>query len=825
MKKIRHLLSIFLIAVLALTLSLPAYAEGSIVSVSSAMVSGGEKDDQGGGSLIRKIGTAADLSESDGEEASSRWEAVLSENEELSYEEIFVSIDGNDETGDGSRELPFATLSHAAEAANGAASDTVYIVLLSDIVSTRLARFYDKHIILVSDAETQTVTRGSGFEPAYDSVRGAYQPAMLECGRVEGTDRQAAVITLANVILDDAGLQEGSSFATQQTASETEENLDFVQDAILAAYDGGAGIILQSGSELRNYGGLSAVYLGSGCSLRMESDSAIRDTTELPLQEGQSAVLAESGATDLREDGALVMEHGEPLAEAADTQQELTTALPDRELSLDDLTEREYSSLEFTAPESVTRLEDGILSYDVPYTLLCSLTDSAQSMIEAAAELIQSGRGSITVTLDERLSVKGGEDVAYSFESAVFEIVSVSSNGKVITAEFQLKDGWRERLDKLTEPMSFCCTGVLARDQFEDDAYLISKADVTLVLRTDSKSMDLSSGEKEAQTKMLPPPSAFVRYDANGGEGAPEAELVSAQTAYKLNTETVPTHADENGKPVVFIGWTTEKDTRIYAEKDDAPETVETVDVEALSDTSVYAVYGYDENEDGIADVIQELVTLSYDANGGEGAPDSETKVAVAGVGAKFDISETEPSRRYYTFQGWSKEQDATEADYKYDADKKADQDLLITKDTTLYAVWEQNPTYTLYYNANGGTNAPAAQSAISENNMVELTITSQQPTRSGYSFTGWAATRTGSAEYFAGDEVRITNGNVILYAVWQKNASGTSGGSGSGSGSNSSAPRTGDTSSAPALAVLSLLSLASCMVLTVLAVKGKKKA
>ena len=199
---------------------------------------------------------------------------------------------------------------------------------------------------------------------------------------------------------------------------------------------------------------------------------------------------------------------------------------------------------------------------------------------------------------------------------------------------------------------------------------------------------------------------------------------------------------------------------------------------------TVYAVYGYDTNGDGVADIDQVLATLSFDPNGGENAP--EPIVHVVGSTESGDlgvnIPEQEPNRDYYTFLGWGESADATKSDklYKYDSDKEGRRDIPVTQDKTLYAVWEKN--YQINYDANGGTNAPAATVLLSQTktgtdskgNPVytgRAVITSDVPTRSGYSFQGWATSRRGAAAYFAGDEVQISGGSVTLYAVWTRPA------------------------------------------------------
>lgn len=73
--------------------------------------------------------------------------------------------------------------------------------------------------------------------------------------------------------------------------------------------------------------------------------------------------------------------------------------------------------------------------------------------------------------------------------------------------------------------------------------------------------------------------------------------------------------------------------------------------------------------------------TLTFNANGGSGAP-----AAVTTAAAKYGISSTDvPTRSGYSFQGWSTNKNATTVEYK------AGQSIRMDKDITLYAVWEKN--------------------------------------------------------------------------------------------------------------------------------------
>lgn len=75
--------------------------------------------------------------------------------------------------------------------------------------------------------------------------------------------------------------------------------------------------------------------------------------------------------------------------------------------------------------------------------------------------------------------------------------------------------------------------------------------------------------------------------------------------------------------------------------------------------------------------------------------------------------------------------------------------------------------SYTIKYNANGGTGAPGNQTKWKDQT---LTLSSTKPTRTGYSFLGWSTSSSAtSATYSAGGSY-TSNAAATLYAVWKAN-------------------------------------------------------
>lgn len=143
---------------------------------------------------------------------------------------------------------------------------------------------------------------------------------------------------------------------------------------------------------------------------------------------------------------------------------------------------------------------------------------------------------------------------------------------------------------------------------------------------------------------------------------------------------------------------------------------------------------------------------ISYNANGGTGAPSQQTKWH----GTNITLSSTKPSRTGYTFKGWATSSTGGVA-YSSGASYTANASV------TLYAVW-QIITYKVTYNANGGTGAPGQQT---KSYGVTLKLSTTKPTRTNYNFKGWAKTSTGSVAYAAGSSY-TSNAAITLYAVWE---------------------------------------------------------
>lgn len=144
--------------------------------------------------------------------------------------------------------------------------------------------------------------------------------------------------------------------------------------------------------------------------------------------------------------------------------------------------------------------------------------------------------------------------------------------------------------------------------------------------------------------------------------------------------------------------------------------------------------------------------TVSYSANGGSDGPGVQTKWH----GEALTLSSVKSSRTGYTFQGWATSATGSVA-YASGATYTENANI------TLYAVWKAN-TYSVTYNANGGTGAPTAQA---KEHGKTLTLSSVKPTREGYNFAGWADAPGRTIVDYRPGAAYTDNAAVTLYAIW----------------------------------------------------------
>lgn len=297
-------------------------------------------------------------------------------------------------------------------------------------------------------------------------------------------------------------------------------------------------------------------------------------------------------------------------------------------------------------------------------------------------------------------------------------------------------------------------------------------------------------------------PKYTLTYTANGGSGAPAAVSDNkAGDTVDLNYSNQPTHAQQDGKNVIFIGWTETNDSgKVYSNGETLPSLADKVTF-PNSNITVYAVWGLDDNGNGVPDALEAKVTYKvekgywYDAATGQ-ATGSEI-VCLRPLYKKSDngvwkscnatLGDSIPTGRAgnegYTADGWYKNDETTKI--------TIDAATPVTGNVTYtfkYVPEIKPDTYTVVLHLDGGTYTTAPEYTKTTDgyqyclrkatDKVNPTITTLN--KNGYQFKGWSLSGTapqaliGADETFASLSVQQNglNGNhgkIDLYAVWQE--------------------------------------------------------
>ena len=147
--------------------------------------------------------------------------------------------------------------------------------------------------------------------------------------------------------------------------------------------------------------------------------------------------------------------------------------------------------------------------------------------------------------------------------------------------------------------------------------------------------------------------------------------------------------------------------------------------------------------------------TIMYNANNGSGAPSSQTKVQNVDV----TLSTTVPTRSGYQFAGWNTSANGSGTSYAAGAVYSENSNV------TLYAQWKQ--VFTITYNANSGSGAPSDQSKVQGDT---ITLSTNKPTKTGNTFTGWNTSSGGSGTSYAAGATYSADSSITLYAQWKPN-------------------------------------------------------
>lgn len=279
--------------------------------------------------------------------------------------------------------------------------------------------------------------------------------------------------------------------------------------------------------------------------------------------------------------------------------------------------------------------------------------------------------------------------------------------------------------------------------------------------------------------KDLPAPdvAAILNYDANGGTGAPDSESKSGPKGSSATFTVSSTTPTRDG--YTFKGWNTDP-----SGNGTAYEAGKTISVAYGSTTTLYAQWEETPgpSPDPGGDDDKKETKLEFKPNAGtdtvDNMPSDMTDTPKAGeTSVAFPIPTTIPTREGYEFKHWNTKDDDSGDTYE----RGATINVPVGTTGTLYAIWgDKNPDTDLLetkliYNANAADAVNVDPAVVTKNvargEKAQFIVTSDKPTRPGYTFAGWSIIPDAEVAYNPDSVVEVEAGaEMILYAVWVKN-------------------------------------------------------
>ena len=240
-----------------------------------------------------------------------------------------------------------------------------------------------------------------------------------------------------------------------------------------------------------------------------------------------------------------------------------------------------------------------------------------------------------------------------------------------------------------------------------------------------------------------------VKFDGNG---ATSGSMVIQSFTYDVSQALTPNAFKKTG--YTFNGWNTSKDGSGQSYSNG--ESVRNLSSVNGATVTLYAQW------------TANTYTVKFDGNGAISGSMSEQNFV-------YDESQVLKANKFvkpgYTFVGWNTSKDGSGNNY---SDQEEVKNLTSVNNgvVTLYAQWSAN-TFTVKFDGNGATGGTMSNQVFVYDQ--EKALTSNNYTKTGYTFSGWNTSKDGSGNSFTNGQIvsnltTVNDRTVTLYAQWTAN-------------------------------------------------------
>lgn len=273
---------------------------------------------------------------------------------------------------------------------------------------------------------------------------------------------------------------------------------------------------------------------------------------------------------------------------------------------------------------------------------------------------------------------------------------------------------------------------------------------------TDGATISLRSSGNATYTFTVsgytPPPTYYyytVAFDVNGGTGTPNSVSAGPSTSPTISVQ-LPSYGPIRSN-YEFIGWYCSSTGKTYG----LGATYTNTGTTAGKTYTLIAQWQ-----------IQTLrtATITFDANGGTGAPSSRSE-STYDYTVEITIPSYTPVRDGYKFDSWY----CSDTEEYYDAGETYEFPASASGNTyILVAQWTKLTVYsmTVAFDANGGIGKPSNVLGTSYSSTITVTLPNYGPTKTGYQFNGWYCSDTGETYDLSDSYTNVGSASGITYTL-----------------------------------------------------------